>query len=471
MTQAALITYLPVPIKVKNNYSGSKHNSLTWLTYTVGLGALWYYSPKTFLTASVGILGYIIHHFNQIVHTADKSKHQEIRAWAIHACTVMASVGTVFFFSSFPWFISSFKAARHFYLFRSASHFTVGLIAVEIAYFLASSNDQERILTEKRHWVEMEDYVENYPSGIKSKILSLFLGKIGFFISAIIPQTRIAYFLSRNKLVFNQFSPHEVKFRNLNAYFSDVTRLPSIPNEGGHLTEQWIIAIHQFQDLLIHDQLRLGPHLARIAKASSEDHCNQLPAEVKAILYHERLCNFPKIPTDEEAGHAEWRQLVDEIQILPMENRVVLRSQLFRLISLSSEESVQALPEDLRCLALDHYFKEFTTIIPEPDTKSIIWTIVCRLFENLPPSSQEAFKHNLAFVTKNFKEDQIHNLSIPMKCVILSGLLKELAEIRLTYDEHLAYTSRINLIFQTLPEQEQSHFMNKAYFIGKRSRT
>lgn len=69
-------TYLRAPIKVENNRADDKPNFLLLASCSTALGILSYYAPKIFLATSVGIITYEILRFNQIVQTADQTKHQ-----------------------------------------------------------------------------------------------------------------------------------------------------------------------------------------------------------------------------------------------------------------------------------------------------------------------------------------------------------------------------------------------------------
>jgi hypothetical protein len=126
-------------------------------------------------------------------------------------------------------------------------------------------------------WLEMEDYIANYPQEIKAEISSSYLKKFQFFLSAFIPGS-MPSFMAKANFVFCQFSGAYIKFPLLEAYFKSLTKIP--PPEGAEW-RQWIVAIHHFQGLSENDQTTLMPELTRIAQASTRAEVEQLPSQLQ----------------------------------------------------------------------------------------------------------------------------------------------------------------------------------------------
>ncbi len=192
----AIITYLPAPIKVENNRTDNKPDTLLWAGCSLALGILSYYAPKTFLATSVGMFAYQVYRFNQLVQTADNSKHQQIHKWAINACLIMWSVGTVFGLKSLPCFWFGLKNLRHLHVLPCIGHVAKGVLMILVGACLAPFDAGAKNLASRRRWVEMEDYVTNYPADVKQRILSSYGKQFIFYISALLPQTSFASFSS-----------------------------------------------------------------------------------------------------------------------------------------------------------------------------------------------------------------------------------------------------------------------------------
>lgn len=270
--------YLPPPVQGHMGYNTFRH-SIKWMASTLALGILSYYAPKTFQATCVGIAGYQIVRFNYLVHRADITKYDHIRSWTINACQVMHSIGFIFGIRSFSWFWSSFKALKHFHLLRSGGHFCVGVfLAGGIMGWLAPPfDDRAGELSRNMRWLEMEDYISNYPRELKDEISSSYLKKFQFFLSAFIPNS-LPSFIAKTNFVFCQFSYTYNKSSVLSAYFKSVKKIP--PQEGSEW-KQWILAIHHFQGLSEPEQNILMPALTRIAENSSKKEVEQLPSELQ----------------------------------------------------------------------------------------------------------------------------------------------------------------------------------------------
>jgi hypothetical protein len=348
----AAITYLRAPLKVENNHTNSKPNSLVWAGCSLALGILSYYAPKTFLATSVGIFAYQVYSFNQLVQTADPSNHQRIHTWAINACLVMWSVGFVFLTKSLPCFWFALKDIRHISLIDGVGHLAKGVILVLASGFLEHFNDSANDLASRRRWVEMEDYVANYPPEVKQNILSSYWKQIRFYISALIPQTKLATRFSAHNFCFSQFQPMGHKFSILQRYFGNID------------LRQWSLAIHQFQQLPVENQITFGPqlshrfayfghHLSDCYDAGLKVESHTLPDDVKAILLNNTLNSYERIPSYREAAHGQWEAFIKVFEQLPREQQSVLGQELIRLIRTKSLESIPDIfPEPMRLAAL-----------------------------------------------------------------------------------------------------------------------
>ncbi len=308
-------TYLPAPIKVQNNHINQDPNYSLYAGSSIALGILSYYSPKTFIATAVGIFAYQVYHFNQLVQTADATKHQQIHTWAIKACQVMFSIGTVFMIKSLPSFWSAAKDLRHFQLIYCIGHLAKGAMMMLVAICTKDFSVGARDLAKCHRWVEMEDYVENYPKKVKEEILSTYAKQFAFYISALLPRTRPARILSRVYFAFSQFQPENIKFSILQAYFKGIDM------------NKWPLAIHQFQQLSIENQKTFGPQLRSVAQDHSEDFRDQLPDDVQAIILNETLKGFNIV---DNVNLHEWKAFADAFEKLPREQQSILGEELFR---------------------------------------------------------------------------------------------------------------------------------------------
>jgi hypothetical protein len=305
-------TYLPAPIKVQNNHINKNPDYFLYAGSSIALGILSYYAPKTFVATSVGIFGYQVHRFNQLVQTADATKHEQIHTWAIKACMVMWSIGTVFMIKSLPSFWSAAKDLRHLQLIHCIGHLAKGtmmmLVAICTKNFSASAKD----LAKCRRWVEMEDYVENYPEKVKQEILSENRNQFWFYICALLPQTKLAKILKRKGFAFSQFQPEHIKVSLLQDYFR-VTDM-----------NKWSLAIHQFQQLSVERQITFGLQLKALELKHSIDFCNQLPDDVKAVILNEKFKSLLHDYFSSYWNDHEWQAFIDAFEKLPKEQQSIL---------------------------------------------------------------------------------------------------------------------------------------------------
>lgn len=335
--------YLPAPIKVENNRTDSKPDTLLWAGCSLALGILSYYAPKTFLATSVGMFAYQVYRFNQLVQTSDASKHQQIHKWAINACLVMWSVGTVFGLKSLPCFWFALKDLRHLHLLHGVGHVARGVLMIIVAACLAPFDAGAKNLASRRRWVEMEDYVTNYPPGTKQFILSSYGRQFVFYFSALLPQIEPVKRLSAKLLVFSQFQPEGTKFTILRTYFNNNPNM-----------RQWPLAIHQFQQLSVANQIALGPQLKNIlSQDGMVAERDALPDDVKAVRLNEALTTYAKVPSNHEAGYGQWQSHVTEFEKLPREQQSILGNELLRLIGPVSLEALPHIfPDSMRLAAL-----------------------------------------------------------------------------------------------------------------------
>lgn len=333
----AVMTYLPAPIKIQNNRINENPDYFLYAGSSIALGILSYYAPKTFVATSVGIFAYQVYRFNQLVQTADATKHQQIHTWAIKACMVMWSIGSVFMIKSLPSFWSAAKDLRHFQLIYCIGHLAKGAIMMLVGICTKEFSLSAKDLAKCRRWVEMEDYVENYPAEVKQELLSRYGRQLVFYISALLPRTGLATFLSKYHFALSQFQSEQSKSSILQTYFRKI-----------HInTHQWPLAIHQLQQLSIEDQKALGPYLSSSVQDRSVEYCSQFPDNVKAIILNETLKGFSNLL------HQEWSTFVEAFEKLPKEQQSVLDEELLRLIQTVPLESInEYFSEPMRLQAL-----------------------------------------------------------------------------------------------------------------------
>ncbi len=447
MTEATQ-PYLRSPVKVENNYTNAKPNVYKFLGYSVALGILSYYAPKTFLGASVVIAGHQVYRFNQLVQRADKSKHREIHAWTINACQVMGSVGFVLGFQSIPWLVSSFKAAKHFHLFRSGTHLVPALLFVAVGWGAFSPfKSRSEELAKQHRWIQMENYVENYPRETKTSISFSMVNKIAFFIGALFPQTTLIRSISFQNPLFCQFGSSQDKFSSLREYFSK--RCSVIPLSGTKEWKRWIIAIHQFQELPIEAQLALGPRLAIIAEKSSEEQRKALPDEVQLVLFNENLKNFITLPTYSDEHYSTWEKTINKLHEYDQERKLgAFGAQLFRIIQASVPYLVSYLPENFRVVALKYGFqllKNTSTFTPDN------YKTTDKLMDGLPPQMYKKFGPDVAAFTTKATQHDIDQLSVPTRLALLHYRLSESANVPLSDYFFLTSWNMIEATYENLP--------------------
>ncbi|HEY5236077.1 MAG TPA: hypothetical protein VIJ14_07865, partial [Rhabdochlamydiaceae bacterium] len=244
---------------------------------------------------------------------------------------------------SLPCFWSALKDLRHLHLIHCIGHFAKGAIMMIVAGSLAHFDAGAKNLASRRRWVEMEDYVTNYPVEVKQNILSAYGKQLVFYISALLPQTRLARRISARIFESNQFQPENIKFSILQSYFSN-------PNPR---MRQWPLAIHQFQQLPVENQITLGPQLNALLQNLSEAERVALPDDVKAVMLNETVKSYASIPTYQEAAFNQWQAVIAVFEKLPGEQQSVLGQELFRLIQTVPRESIHFIfPETMRLAVL-----------------------------------------------------------------------------------------------------------------------
>jgi|GEM_PF-1785108 len=225
----AATVYLRPPIKVENNHSDTKPNYALYLGWSVSLGILSYYAPKIFLGVSVVNFAYQVYCFNRAVQTGNYMPYQ-IHKWTITACLITWSIGTVFVFKSFPFFWSAIKCIGlkeigNLHLIPTIIHFAKGFFMLVIAMGLSPFHHTARNLACQHRWIEMEDYVTNYPVEVKRAIMFSYWRQIKFYIAAFLPESTLAKRLSRDDFSLSQFQSVENKLSILRSYFNSRSKI------------------------------------------------------------------------------------------------------------------------------------------------------------------------------------------------------------------------------------------------------
>jgi hypothetical protein len=361
----------------------------------------------------------------------------------------MSSIGTVLGLQCLPWFGSSLKAARHFHLFRSAGH---GLAGISIfvggfAGLFSPFTNTEKKLSAMREWVEMRDFLENYPRETKKSI-----SRTAFFESALLPDTFITTGLAAGNLIFNQFRSPQLKLARLATFFGNAKLLPSIPQIHTNGWEQWTVAIHQFQGLPIEAQLALGPQLARIAKASFPHQTAQLPEEVRLVLLNEHLKSFVKIPPYGEEKYGDWMTTtVKYFNNLNADQQAILGEQISRLIQSSSVPGQLAGSDKLRRAALKHSLK---LNVREPSASE--WAWAQRLMESFPIEMYKDFGADMEAFAGNLPADQMNAMPPLIQFSLLHHILGLVERVPLDSHRYPTWT-RIGSLYHYLPENLRSH--------------
>ncbi|HUD01393.1 MAG TPA: hypothetical protein VMR37_03645 [Rhabdochlamydiaceae bacterium] len=445
MASAAPV-YLRTLPKIENNIVNEEIGGTRWIVYSIALGALSYYAPKTFLATSLGLTLYQIYDFHQAVRSKGI---KEIRACALHICAVMSSIGTVLGLQCLPWFGSSLKAARHFHLFRSAGH---GLAGISIfvggfAGLFSPFTNTEKKLSAMREWVEMTDFLENYPRETKKSI-----SRTAFFESALLPDTFITTGLAAGNLIFNQFRSPQLKLARLATFFGNAKLLPSIPQIHTNGWEQWTVAIHQFQGLPIEAQLALGPQLARIAKASFPHQTAQLPEEVRLVLLNEHLKSFVKIPPYGEEKYGDWMTTtVKYFNNLNADQQAILGEQISRIIRSSSVPGQLAGSDKLRRAALKHSLK-----LNVQNPSAAEWAWAQQLMESIPIDMYKNFGPDAQALAGHLPADQMNALPPLVQFSMLHHTLSFQEQIPIGSYQYPIWT-RIGLLYHYLPVDMRSH--------------
>jgi hypothetical protein len=268
-----------------------------------------------------------------------------------------------------------------------------------VAYLSTPAYASAKNLARCCTWVEMEDYVANYPKAVKERALSVHLGHISFFLAALFPQIPFSRTESENNFVFSQFQPEWYKGAILQKYFTD-------PDP-----TQWFLAIHQFQQLSLDAQLALGPYLReRIDFMAKRDELpNGLPSDVRFILLNERLKSMLGYPDTESR---QWQTLAAEFEKLSREQQSILGQALIHLVKCDTDLSrtsivrrAPVLPETMRLAALKGSIHNIDDLGP----------LVNAVFKQLSPAFQDEF---IAFLKEevNNRPLDIARLSYVIKC-------------------------------------------------------
>ncbi|HUD01392.1 MAG TPA: hypothetical protein VMR37_03640, partial [Rhabdochlamydiaceae bacterium] len=305
----------------------------------------------------------------------------------------------------------------------------------------------EKKLSEMREWVQMRDFVLNYPPQIINSIK-----KTALFISALLPDTFITTGMAIGDLIFNQFRSPQFMLDTLKIFFSNAKLLPSIPLVNSPSCEEWMIAIHQFQSLPIEAQLALGPYLARIAKASKDFQVVQLPKEVKLVLLNEHLKSFAKIPSnEEEQKYSEWILAVKPFNSLNADQQAIFGEQTSRLIRASSPSGPLAGSNELRRAALKQSLKLF---VQKPSDAE--WTWALRLMQSLPIEMYKDFGTESEVYARNLTSDQTNRLPPLMQFSLLHHTLSSVERVPLNSHMDVRWTY-INYLYYYLPENMRPH--------------
>ncbi|HEY5234916.1 MAG TPA: hypothetical protein VIJ14_01960, partial [Rhabdochlamydiaceae bacterium] len=379
-------------------------DTLLWLASTIALGSLAYYAPKTFLAASIGIFAYQVYGFNQLVQTADHTKHQRIHAWAINACLVMTSIGSVFMLKSLPYVWSALKDVAHFHILRSVGHIAKAVILVGIGAYLDKFHASAKDLGRRCRWVEMEDFVEHYPPEVKQNILSSYWEQFRFYISAMIPQTLPAGLFARTSFVFSQFEPENIKFSILQNYF------------GRTDMRDWPLAIHQFQQLPVQNQIILGPQLNFLSQGISEAERDAFPDAVKAILLNEQLKRFQQIHTWDQDTTGSWKKAMIQFDELDPDLQEILRDECLRLLQPVLSQACLNICLNFKLTALKAHLLQMARYLSTPEFE-VKMTQANLIFDSL--NAQQ--RTNLgAFLKKSIENGMLSENSLPsqIKAVI-----------------------------------------------------
>jgi hypothetical protein len=241
----------------------------------------------------------------------------------------MWSVGTVFIIKSLPYFWSAAKDLQHLHLISSISHLAKGFLMMAIiggssTFFYKSAKD----LASRSAWIEMENYVTNYPAEVKQEILASRTKTIGFYICALIPETTLAMTLSRNDFYFSQFRSEKNKVFFLERYFTNANK------------KHWPLAVHLFQQLPVKSQILLGPQLSAISQNFSEAERDAFPDDVKAVILNQTLKSFLRIPYEHESDYPQWEAFGTAFEKLPREEQSILGKEFLRLIQNKQQHTI-----------------------------------------------------------------------------------------------------------------------------------
>lgn len=379
----AAITYLPTPIKVENNHTDTKPNHAVYLCCSFALGILSYYAPRTFLGFSVVNFVYQVCIFNRFVQT-DNADPKKIHQWTKTACLVTWSIGTVFVFKSFPFFWAAFKCTglkeiSHLHLIPTITHFVKGMLTMTIGLPLVPFYHTARDLASQHRWVEMEDYIASYPAKVKNTILSSYWEQIKFYIGAFLPETDLATRISQVDFASSQFQSVKNKRDILRRYFDTPCTSEKM--------QKWPLAIHQFQQLPLEDQMTFGPVLSRLSQhISTEKTYIPFPNAVQAIILNEKLKSFT--PYSLESRAQDWNTLKENFDNLDRVNQAILGPQLL-LLAHTLKDLPTYLSEPMRLVVA---IEMFTNNSP----KNVLWiTLMEGILRNLSEPYKQELKEKL----------------------------------------------------------------------------
>jgi hypothetical protein len=281
----AVFPYHPKPPAAAVYPATNRGDPQRWLGYSLALGILAYYAPRTFYATTAGLIVYHVVRFSDIVHKPGsyERRYFSIQSWSVNACQVMFSISNVFTIYALCWFWSSLQAFRHLQVQQSVGHLASGCFFALAGLALMPFGNRGDALYKSKQWIDMEDYTSNYHHDIKREIAS---SRVLFFISALYREVvgdAIASVKIKTTVWFNQFAPVQTKCNGLIQYFIQCEKIPA-PGDNPEWKE-WVVAIHQSQRMLDTEgepvQTKLMEHLTRIAKASSQQQVEALPSPVK----------------------------------------------------------------------------------------------------------------------------------------------------------------------------------------------
>ncbi len=156
-----------------------------------------------------------------------------------------------------------------------------------------------KTLASRHRWVEMEDYVTNYPANIKQDILSSYRKQFFFYLSALLPQLELARFFSANNFAVRQFQPEELSSQSFKAIL--ITRL---------MTSVGPKRFISFSNSPLRINLLLALNCAAYHHLSQQLNATHYLMTVKAVLLNQILIIFETIPSYQGAGYSHWEAFI-----------------------------------------------------------------------------------------------------------------------------------------------------------------